>query len=255
MPQHDPCSSPIGARKGVTKFDFQTQSHDEALEWVKRVCGTRFEAVCNESPFYFRHRRQDHGLWTVDRVELESGGFRTEPYDVVSVGRLTSGSAHITAGREEFDFRLGDIFVVSNATDAFSSLWSRADCSLVRIPVTMLQRVAQGTENTSERATLRFLSRRPATAAAARSLVQVVKFAERHLAEASATAANLAVDPVGHLLAASILATFPNSLVEESTVVRLHRDIPTTVALAVDFIERNADLPLRLPDIARFMSV
>ena len=55
---------------------------------------------------------------------------------------------------------------------------------------------------------------------------------------------------VGKLLAATVLETFPNSLTPESSSRRPRSDVSTTVGLALDFIARNADLPIRATDIA-----
>ena len=190
---------------------------------------------------------------------MASGGFSAVPYGTVSVGRLAAGAARITVGRDEFVHRSGDVFLIADATHGFTSLWSNADCSVVRLPVSTLHRVAEGVERGSDpkhrqRPPLRFFSRRPETARAARRWVQVVLFVERHLREVD-VADDLVTGATGDLLAASLLTTFPNSLIRESGSVSPRGDLPVTVRLAVDYLERNADLPVTLSDVAAHSSV
>ena len=239
---------------GRPDIDFSTQNHAEALEWARRFYDNRIRAERRPDQFHLRLRRRDHTGWTADRIEILSGGFTAEPYGTVSVGRLSSGAAQIVVGRDEFDFGIGDVFLIADAEHAFANLWSEADCSLVRLPTSALQRVAEEFGHVPAGRKLRFSSRRPMTAAASRRWVQVVHFAERQLGIGDASS-DLVAGTTGDLLAASVLTTFPNNLVPESSLIRVHRDLPSTVWLAIDFIERNADLPVRLVDIAAYASV
>lgn len=60
---------------------------------------------------------------------------------------------------------------------------------------------------------------------------------------------------IGDLVAASVLTTFPNTLVAESADLPPRDDLPATVALALDFVARHADLPITPAGIAAHVPV
>lgn len=56
----------------------------------------------------------------------------------------------------------------------------------------------------------------------------------------------------GDLLAATLLSTFPNTLLTQPSDLAARTDVSTTVSLALDFVARNADLPITCSDIAAY---
>ena len=234
----------------------ETSNVDEVQAYAQSLYDVSFTAVGRSDSFHMRHHRTDHGSWTSDVLRFESGGFGIsgEPYGIVSVCRLRAGRLLLTAGRDRLVLQKGDVFIMSDAGDAFTAEFSEADCAMVRLPVETLSRAADPVRATSG-ARFAILGRRPATTAAARRLTRVTGFAERHLADADPASDELVRAAVGHLLAATVLATFPNSLVPESATFRPRTDVSTTVALALDFVARNADLPIRSTDIAAHVMV
>ena len=228
---------------------FESSNPDEVQAYAELVYDGSFTIAATADSFRLTHRRADHSLWTWDTHRVEAGGFScgTEPYGVVSVCRLTAGRVRLSTGRDSLFLRTGDMFVIGDGTAPHVGDWAEADCTKLRLPVAALQRAAHEGGATSGGKRLRMLSRRPVSAAAAHRFAQVTSFAERHFANSDPVVQSA----VGHLLAATVLTTFPNSLVPASSAVApVRTDVPTTVAVAQDFIARNADLPIRTSDVA-----
>ena len=235
----------------MTYSSFATSSLDEVQAHVGRLYDPSCAVLGGSDPFHLCVSRADHGSWTRDSLRLESGGFRLagQPHGAVCVCHLRAGRVRLTRRRDSQLLQKGDVFVLADAVDAFTADWSEADCSMLRLPVGALESAADPVRAGSG-APFAFLSGRPVTAGAGRRFAQVTSFADRHLAESGAATDRVMRDAVGHLLAATVLTTFPTSLVPESPALPPRTDVPTTVASALDFIARNADLPIRPADIA-----
>jgi len=234
---------------------FETRNHDEALAWLQGVYDPNFRAQRSEGRFHMYFDRSDYGGWTADQIKMDTGGFVAEPCGVVSVCRLYSGSARLTTGSDVLDARCGDVFLGSDARDPASILWNHAEGSMVRIPLETLERVGRASQNWADHRQLKMHSRRPVTSQAAREWTRIVELARRHRDPDSGAQTSVLAAAIDDLLAASFLSTFPNNFVKDSPVVRSQDGPPTTIALAVDFVERNADLPIKLADIASFAAV
>ena len=195
-------------------------------------------------------RQVDYGLWASDTKRLASGGGGAEPTGFVAVCRLHAGRARLRAGRDSLVLDRGDVFVMADGDDELSAERPGTGCTVLRIPVDALHEAAGRVSPHPTGTRLAFLSRRPVTTAAGRRFAQVASFAGRHLDDAGPTVDPVFRAAVGNLLAATVLETFPNSLTPESSSARPRTDVSTTVGLALDFIARNADLPIRATDIA-----
>lgn len=238
-----------------TSLDFETGSREEALDHFRGSYDSGFRLLPGAGPFRMRHHRTDHGPWTSDRLYLSAGGFAAEPYDTVAVGRVTSGRAQLVAGDDTLSLQKGDLFVSADAGQPYTARSVAAVVADVRLPVAAFERVARESATASPRTRFALLGRRPVTAQAARRLAEVVHFAQRHVDEGDAPRDGTLRTAVGDLLAAAVLTTFPNTLVTDPAALRTRPDVPATVALALDFVHRNADLPVTPADIAAYASV
>ena len=236
---------------------FETSDLAEVQSYAQRVYDPRFTAVGTVDSFHMSHCRVDHGYWSSDAVRFEFGGVGIvgHPYGMVSVCRLRAGRVRHTTKRDSLFLQTGDVFVAADAVDAYTREWSEADFTMFRLPVETLVRAAHDGHAASGNTHLAFLSRRPVTRAAARRFVQVAGFAERHLAEVDANTDGPVRAAVGQLLAATVLTTFPNTLVREPWALQPRADVSVTVDLAVEFVACNADLPIRASDIAAHVMV
>ena len=161
----------------------------------------------------------------------------------------------LSVGHDTLSLRTGDVFVMADAAHAFTTAWADADATLLRLRVDTLEKVAH--ESAAPRGGARFalLGRRPVTARAGRHLTSVAAFAQRQLAGGDVLPTAALRVAIGDLLAATVLATFPNTLLAESAPPSVPHDVPLTVAMALDFVARNADLPITSADIAAHASV
>ena len=193
------------------------------------------------------------------RKAAEIGGRSTSDLRVrsrsasVVICRLMSGTVEITTDRGREQFQRGDLFLLVDTHDHVVGNWSDTDYRLTRLPLKLLYEVAANSRDSLR--PLIFLGRRPITSAAARRWLQVRRFAEQHLAEVGSHASSTVRDSITRLVAAMTLETFPNTLTSVPERQPSHADLPATVALALDFIERNADTTLRVRDIAASVSI
>lgn len=235
---------------------FETSNQDEALDHARRAFHPRFDLVRTSGPFHLRHERVDHGTWTSDAACMTAGGLRVEPYGVVSVCRIRSGRVRLDTGRDTLALQQGDVVVLTDGATPGSFTSADAQTTEVRLSLDAFDRVAQDLpEPPGPRRRLTFPTRRPVTAGAARRLTRAVGFAERHLGDGGTDPDGVLSRAVGDLIAAAVLTAFPNTLTAGSSVLRPRADVPTTVALALDFVTRNADLPIGPVDIAAHVSV
>ena len=229
---------------------FETTSQEEALDYLNRACDRRFDTVHRAEQFHLTLQRTDYGPWTSATARFGSGSFRCEPDTAVAVCRLRSGRARLTASGESTELGTGDLFVMAETDEPITVEWLDADCAMFRLPADAVRTVTHHWAPATHGSPLRFLSRRPATRYAGRRLAHVAAFAERHLVDGDPTQSAVILEAVSHLLAATVLATFPNTLVPGSSPLRPRADVPTALALALDFIARNADLPISVSAIA-----
>ena len=230
---------------------FATSDLDEVQAGARRLYDSRCTTLGSSDPFHMTVQHTDHDGWTRDGVRFDAGGLSMagHPHGMVSVCRLRAGEVLLTRRRDSLLLQKGDVFVMADAVNTFTTDWSGADCSMLRLPVEALEEAADPMRAGSG-APFAFLSSRPLTTGAGRRFARVTSFADRHLTESGTATNRVMRDAVRHLLAASVLTTFPTSLVPGSSTLPPRTDVPTTVALAVDFVARNADLPIRLADIA-----
>ena len=252
MPTIPSVQEPAGT--AVTSEVLTTSSPDEAVDYVERVYGSRLAVGRTVDPFRMEHRYTDFGAWSSDAMTLTTGGFRCEPCGVVTVVRVRSGRMRLSTARETLSMGTGDVFVMADSAHAFTTVWADADATFLRLPVDTLERVAhESAPRGGDR--LALLGRRPVTTRAGRRLTGVADFAQRQLTGGDPPPTAAVQAAIGDLLAATVLATFPNTLVAELAEPAVRRDVPSAVASALDFVARNADLPLTSADIAASASV
>lgn len=99
---------------------------------------------------------------------------------------------------------------------------------------------------------MRLLSQRPGSKAAAARMWRISEaIGSSFDADPQAASFPLVTTSCAHLLAASVLAAFPNTLLHEPTIEDRHDAHPATVRRAKAFIESHPDQPITAADIAR----
>ena len=232
----------------------ETRDPAEALEHLGKGHDLGFRPPL-PGRFHMRLHQVDYGSWKSDTLRFGAGAFDCEPRGDVLVALVKSGRIQVTTGRDVLSVPRGELVVTADATHRHTTEYIDADLRIVALPLSTLERVAHGSGTVPEGRRLALLDHRPVTAQAGQRLAQVMGLAGRHLIDRESPPEQVMLDAIGHVVAATLLTTFPNTLVTEASPLRPRTDVPATVARAQDFIARNADLPITPSDIARCAGV
>jgi AraC-like DNA-binding protein len=189
---------------------------------------------------------------SIDRIDI---GFEMT-YDVDPFGRIClcevySGTIadHATDGWVE-GFRPGDLFSLAPPDQPCAGTIMRASYGITLFDQALLTRVAGVGRKDNTR--VRLLSHRPRSRPAARHLSRTIAYVGDVLPNPDVSASPLILASISQLLAASVIAAFPNTSdpgYQQDTTDR--RDArPATVRRALGFIESNLDQAISIADIA-----
>ena len=201
-----------------------------------------------------RHRMrivQDHlGQLSLDRMRFRMG-FKAlaEPMGIVCVGRVQAGRISYRRAGDEVQAQRGDIFMPVQPDASFEVTLEDLEAEYCLIRPELLAEIAQPAPGTTT--PIRLLAPHPVSPAAGtywtRTYAVIRTFLETgpHLRTSPLVTAQAA-----RLMAATTLATFPNTALVEPTIEDRHDAHPETVRRAVAYIETNPDLDLAVADIA-----
>lgn len=188
-------------------------------------------------------------------VSKSAFGFEMD-YAIDPMGALVVGSVHTgtyprhNAGRWEDSFGAGDVVLLAQPDEPCAGRLHNADNTLVDIdPLLLTQVAATAPGRRSE--PVRLTGHRPVSAAAGRHLQRTLAYlSDTTRVDPSLSQQPLVVSTTCQLLAASVLAAFPNTALTEPTTTDRRDAHPASVRRAVAFIESHADTPLTLAEIA-----
>ncbi|BFU41882.1 AraC family transcriptional regulator [Krasilnikovia sp. MM14-A1004] len=166
--------------------------------------------------------------------------------------------AHLISGRGLVRWGGGEVRVGQRDTLLIPPYGSRGrfdchDVGNVCVALDVLLRVAEETTGL-DRAQVRFTALQPLSAEAQRHWLSTANYVQCGI-YTRALSHPLVLSAAEQLVAASVLATFPNTTM--TTELRTPRDpaTPATVRRALTFIDANADRPITLSDIADAVGV
>jgi AraC-like DNA-binding protein len=231
---------------------FETTDADLAGEWMTAAYGTNIRMSGLARGTMLRSRRTMLGDVAFDHSELPMKlSFTAEPFERLTVLHVRAGVMEREGGIGERSGP-GDITVVADPGESFTVHTQNAVMDTVTLDLTLLRGVAANSPSAPVR--LHFTSYRPTSLAAGRSWRTTVAHARSITAHPDAAASPLIVGSVRRLLAASALATFPNTIVPDPTPSD-RNDATPTLRRAIAFIEARAGDDIGLIDIARAASV
>lgn len=169
--------------------------------------------------------------------------------DYVVIDTLFQGAFEFQLGETVKRYGPGDLYIANHPGADFSSHTQDIRVLTTILPCSLLNDVAS-TDPERDSVPVEFLSYSPIAGRGPRWRV-VSRFIDRILNDPDAGAARLVVGPAARMLAASALATFPNTAIAEPTQQDrrdAHRD---TLRRAIAFIEASPDLDMTVADIAR----
>ncbi|WP_406192286.1 helix-turn-helix transcriptional regulator [Kitasatospora sp. NBC_01560] len=228
----------------VERALFVTHEEDAARQFLDAAYGSRLRLSGLSEGGLLRYERIDAGLFTVDRITLPGTlSFACEPIDRIVVNDLRAGKLEVSSrDREEQavegDLVLNPVAVPYGARSAGSTIDSvTVDTDVVRDAAGALA---------GEPLALTSAPAGPVGPAAARVWRACVDLVAEQFAGAKHVPP-LVVSQAARLLGAAAVAAFPTAppppAPEESTG-------PATLRRAIAYIESNAQLDIRLTDIA-----
>lgn len=169
--------------------------------------------------------------------------------DYVVFDTLLEGTFEIEHGGGVSRYGPGDLYIANHPRAEFSSSTHDIRVLTATVPSSLLAEVATGFPR-QDPVPLEFLSYTPAAGTAYRWR-SVSRFVDGLLSDPETAAEPLVAGAAARLLAATALATFPNTV----TTVPDREDsadaVPGTLRRAVAFIEANPDVDISLADVAR----
>ncbi|SHG21189.1 AraC family transcriptional regulator [Geodermatophilus nigrescens] len=173
--------------------------------------------------------------------------------DLVVVSPV-SGECRYVAGRDEIITRPGVVFRHPIGL-AFSGEWDDMDVSIVRLPLAVVERVAEERLGVPP-ADVRFDGMSPVSGSMRRTWLGLMRFVHQQMADpVSGLAEPLVAAQLTELVAATALATFPNTTMTSARLPRAGSVAPAVVRRAVAFIDAHASLPITVTDVARAAGV
>jgi AraC-like DNA-binding protein len=237
------------------RIEFSTTDSALAIDNLKNVYGTNFEVSGARDGYVFAHSRLDGGSFALDdlRVPLNVR-VRQDPFNSLVVVLLRAGRFGRECGGIDERFLPGDVFI-----DAEPGLPSTVRLLHIELQTVMLDLgvLAQVAATSSSRAPgpVRFTGYQPVSPAAAAHWRNTTRYLGELLANPEAAAQPLIRGNGARLLAATALATFPNTAVIAPSGRDRSDATSATVRRAVAFIEQHADADISLADIAAAANV
>jgi len=199
-----------------------------------------------------RIRRESDASMSVDEVHFDFD----MTYSVAALGRICLGVIHEGAFEDHVfhgvrdDFGPGDLVMFAPAELPYAGRMRGARYSITMFDPGLLDQFAAGSGRTLLEP-VRLTGHRPHTPAAAERLKRTIIYLRDHvLGDTDAAAEPLVVSAGAQLLAASVLAAFPNNARTDPTARDRADAHSATLRRAVAFIEDHAHEPITVADIA-----
>ncbi len=239
----------------INSSRLSTRSRDEAAEYVSRMFVThRPQFGSQQGSGHFRVQSATAvaaDSFGVDRCKISLNfGSDTDPFGCVVVTKTLSGRLQVAADHEECRLRPGDLCIYP-ATMPMSLSWSDLEVVSLRLPLELIERVAQ--QQTGISATdLHFQSMRPLSPGMGRYLGNVVGLFYRQLLsrDAGHKLNGLVAEQLLQTAGAAVLTTIPNTTMTLAHQPAPGRVAPAALRRAVIYIDAHADRPITVSDIA-----
>jgi AraC-like DNA-binding protein len=227
-----------------------TADAEQACQELADAFGTQIHMTTSTPEGVFRLEHIDAGRFCTGQHELPGRlSFTSEPAAQVVVARLLAGTAHRRTPTGEERLGPDDVFLTGQPATVHTAATTNTRVRTVTLPLPLLHKVAG--ELPGQGSPLRFTALRPATPALAAhwraTRVYVKDLLDRPDLD---TAAPLLAANVAHLLAATALVVFPNTVTASADGPHDRTATPGTVRRAMAFIEEHADRDITLADIA-----
>jgi AraC-like DNA-binding protein len=231
-----------------------TDDLGEAEETLSAAFGKlRIGTSSGEVPARTRMRRTFVGSLSVDDLDFSYDmSLEMGPPEKITLCRIHSGAITAQLPQQQPElFKAGDVgaFGVVDGLPVTGGVY-RARYDAISIDRDRLSELAAGPPNCSVEP-VRLTGSAPVTAAAGQYLADTIEYVRRAVATNSAAAQSpLIAGALERYLAASMLATFPNTALLEPTIEDHHDSTPLLLRRAMAFIDDNAHTDISLSEIA-----
>ncbi|MEA5361001.1 helix-turn-helix transcriptional regulator [Amycolatopsis sp., V23-08] len=179
--------------------------------------------------------------------------------DVGGIGQyyfaqLTAGRVAQTRAGAEQRYAAGDLFFSAEPGEPYAATIEDTAYTIAVIEPSVIESIVRSEPGPAS--AVRFASDRPVPEAASRTWVSTVDLMIEGLAADPGVLAHpLVVANAARLLAATALATFPNTAAAEPTIEDRHDAHPQTLRRAIAYVEGHADRDIGVADVARAAGV
>jgi AraC-like DNA-binding protein len=198
----------------------------------------------------FRHRRTEAGAFALEAAYQSADlQFEVEPLNNVVVTRTSTSRLERGSDGAHRRYDTGQVFIMSHPDQPYTARWMPGEIQNCIISPALLAGVA-ATTPAKRIEPIRFTSLDPRTPALAAHWWATRSYVADLLANPEAAAAPLVIASAGQLLAATTLATFPNTAFTDPSIED-RRDASTqTLRRAVAFIDEHAADNISVADVA-----
>jgi AraC-like DNA-binding protein len=233
------------------RTSFSTANPVEARDFLDRAFGGDLQIASHrDTSWQLSVTRVDTGLFNSSAVALPADlQVAVHGRDEVIVNSLDRGLVRMDMGKDASCYKPGDVHLGNFPEMDGASHGQEARIHTIGLPRSLLSDVA-GEVPAHRDGSGRFLSLAPIAGGAARWRA-TSRFVDGLLAEPETAAAPLLIGPAARLLAATVLAIFPNTAVAEPAATDSVDAHPGTLRRATAFIDAACDRDIGLADIAR----
>ncbi|MET0416734.1 MAG: helix-turn-helix transcriptional regulator [Actinoplanes sp.] len=228
---------------------FETTDVASAHHTLSTMYRLRRCAASGEDQF-LRLRRDTSGPLELHHITLTmTCQVVGEPLGQVFLGHVIDGGVTYQHGRDRYAWHTGDAFLAAQPDLPYRAEVTDADIEYISFDAALLARVADTAPNRSAEP-IRFTGYQPATQRDAVLWCDTFAYVRDTVGRLPAGTAPLVLGSVSRLLAATALATFPNTALHDPTVSERRDAHPASLRRAVAFIDENAHRDISAADIA-----
>jgi AraC-like DNA-binding protein len=229
-----------GEWRGPQRREYSATDPELMREVIGQVYGGATLTTRNRaSTTGFALTQVDAGSFSANSATLPGRlAYGVRGQGTVVVTTLIQGTIQAEWAKDTGGYRPGDVFLRSIPQAEFRAQTQDVRSRSIILDVSLLHAVA-GTECPPP-APLRFLSTKPAAAAARGQWQNTSHYADRVLANPLAVASPLIIGNTARLLAATALAIFPNTALHDSGARDRSDASPATLRRAIAFIDEHA---------------
>jgi AraC-like DNA-binding protein len=233
---------------------FSTADPDLVVDYIEKMYHTVLQLSAVRVGHVFVHRRLDGGSFALEDVRLPlTLCARQDPFDFLGVVTTHAGRFERNCGGIDEQFQPGDIFIADPALPStLRTVDLHAQAMVLDLPV--LTQVAN-TAPTRKPGPIRFTGFQPVSRGAATGWTSTISYLTELLINTEAIAQPLIRGTAARLLAATALATFPNTAVTEPTSQDRRDATSATVRRAIAYIEQHPNADVSVADIAAAANV